>query len=128
MVWKGMDDVLLSHWKRPRALRVASTLKRCLSDYMVRGAFLERHLCGRECTITRVELSKDMRRATIYVIPFMEESDVPVSPRALVHALNQLVPMVRRHLGRQLSLKRVPLLFFKHDAAYERMWHDTHVG
>jgi ribosome-binding factor A len=66
-------------------------------------------------TITDVEVSADLRHATVWVSVIGTPDDRRASLRALTHAM----PFVRRRLG-ELRLKRIPELLVKQDDTAER--------
>jgi ribosome-binding factor A len=66
-------------------------------------------------TITDVEVSPDLRHASVWVSVIGQPADRRAQLRALAHAL----PFVRRQLG-SLRLKRIPELHLKEDRSAER--------
>lgn len=66
-------------------------------------------------TITDVEVSADLRHASVWVSLIGS----PTERRESLRALGRAMPFVRRQLGR-LRLKRIPELHLKHDVTAER--------
>lgn len=66
-------------------------------------------------TITDVEVTKDLRHATVWVSVIGDEK----ARRESLRALSNAMPFVRRRLG-ELRIKRIPDLHVKQDDAAER--------
>ena len=66
-------------------------------------------------TVTSVDVSPDLRNATVWVSMIGRDEERRETLRALRHAM----PFVRRRLG-VLRLKRIPELAVKHDDTLER--------
>ncbi|MEA2621601.1 MAG: ribosome-binding factor [Chloroflexota bacterium] len=66
-------------------------------------------------TITDVEVTRDLRHATVWVSVIGDEK----ARRESLRALSNAMPFVRRRLG-ELRIKRIPDLHVKHDDAAER--------
>ena len=67
-------------------------------------------------TITEVQVSQDLWTARVYVRPGPEGGDAADVVAGLAHA----APFLRKRLGEELRLRRVPELRFQADAAMER--------
>lgn len=70
-------------------------------------------------SVTDVEVSGDLRYATVYFTVFGEEKDVEATVAALRHATGY----VRREIASRLRLRYAPEIRFKYDEAYQRAWH-----
>jgi ribosome-binding factor A len=68
-------------------------------------------------TITDVKVTPDLQQARVHYTTMGDEKVRRESQRALERA----TPMLRRHLGRSLRLKRVPELQFFFDESIERL-------
>jgi ribosome-binding factor A len=90
----------------PRALRVNEVLRQVLGEELERLADADERL--RLVTVTAVEVSPDLRAATV----FLAEMDDPTA-EALEERRNQL----QRTVGRQVRMKRTPRLHFAADPA-----------
>ncbi len=66
-------------------------------------------------TITRVEVSPDLRHATVWVSLIGQ----PPERRDALRALGRAMPFVRHRLG-ELRLRRIPELHLREDATLER--------
>jgi ribosome-binding factor A len=66
--------------------------------------------------VTRVEISKDLRNAKVFVT----HDDEAVSRRELVAALDHAVPYLRGQLGERLGLRVVPEILVYYDDSPEK--------
>lgn len=71
----------------------------------------------RTVTITDVEVSSDLMHATAYVRTLDDE----ISPGEAVAGLDRAAGFIRRELGRDLHLRRVPEFRFEVDTSLERV-------
>lgn len=92
----------------PRKLRVNTQLQRELAA-LIREQLTDPRIQG--VSITHVEASPDLRSASILVSSLKSDEDLAVA----VKALNGAAPVLRRGLGAQLKLRRIPNLFFRPD-------------
>lgn len=70
----------------------------------------------RTTTITGVETTPDLTQATIYVRTLGEE----VSPEEAIEGLESASGYIRRELGQELRLRRIPEFRFEVDRTLER--------
>ncbi len=98
----------------PRNLRVAQSIKRELSDMILRGLKDER-ISG-IVSVTDVECSSDCRRAKIFISVFGEEEQ----QQSTMDALNDHAGEIRGELCRRLQLRFAPEVSFKLDNSLER--------
>lgn len=96
-----------------RQRRVAELLRRALSKLIARevGDRLVKML-----SITQVTVSRDLKRATVYVSSVERDAD----PDAIEDALHRAGGYLRRKLAREVHLKTTPDLAFKYDASIRR--------
>jgi len=73
-------------------------------------------------TVTRVEVSPDLRHATVWVSLIGQPDERRATLRALAHAM----PFVRHQLG-ELRLRRIPELHVRADDAVERGTRVLHI-
>ncbi|MGC8471790.1 MAG: 30S ribosome-binding factor RbfA [Acidimicrobiales bacterium] len=90
----------------PRALRVNEVLRQVIGEELERLADADERL--RLLTVTSVQVSGDLRTATVFLAEMDEESGA-----ALVERRGQL----QRVVGRQVRMKRTPRLQFLVDPA-----------
>ncbi len=90
----------------PRALRVNEVLRQVIGEELERLADADERL--RLVTVTSVEVSSDLRAATVFLARMGEE------PAA---ALEERRGQLQRAVGRQVRMKRTPRLQFTVDPA-----------
>ncbi len=96
--------------RRPR--RVAEDIRNCLALALGRE-FSDPRISA--AVITRVETTPDLGIANVYVRTLVETS--PANVKALMRTLSGVSGRLRRIVGKQLQLKRVPELRFFYDEA-----------
>lgn len=89
-----------------RSLRVNEVLRQVVAEELERLADADERL--RLVTVTAVDTSPDLRHATVYVGTMDAET---------AEALGERRAQLQRHLGRQVRLKRTPVLGFAADPA-----------
>jgi ribosome-binding factor A len=102
----------------PRMARVNEVVREALADEIERLSDPRLGLV----TITGVDVSPDLRSATVYYssLDTAQEGQV-VSPRESTQAaLDSAAPHLRAELGRQVRLKYLPELRFREDPAIAR--------
>lgn len=70
-------------------------------------------------SVTDVEVSGDLRHATVYFTVLGEDKSV----KSTIAALERATGYVRREIGSRLRLRYTPEIRFKYDEAYQRAWH-----
>jgi ribosome-binding factor A len=90
----------------PRALRVNEVLRQVIGDELERLADADERL--RLTTVTSVEVSADLRTATVFLARMEDESAA---------ALEERRAQLQRAVGRQVRMKRTPRLHFPVDPA-----------
>jgi len=98
--------------KYKRSERVSALILRELADMVERG--LRDPDIG-FVTLTRVEVSDDLRIAKVYVVARGEEAE----KKKTLQALERAVPHFRRELGSNLDLKYVPELRVFPDSSFD---------
>ena len=96
--------------KRPA--RVADAIRRELSTFFLSGV-KDPRLVG--LVVTGTEVTKDLRRATIYYACDDRQAD------DVGRGLTSARGFLRSHLAGELGLRYVPELFFKRDLSAQRM-------
>ncbi len=99
-----------------RQLRVGETIRRALSDVLIRGEHHEPDLEGVPITVGEVRCSPDLKVATAYVMP-LGGRDADKVLAALERAKGEL----RRQVTRSVQLKFSPELRFRLDETFDRM-------
>jgi ribosome-binding factor A len=98
----------------PRALRVAQSIKREMSEILRRDLKDER-VAG-VVSITDVECTSDCRSARIFVSIYGDDN----AQQGMLDALKEHVGQIRGELCRRLHLRFAPELNFKLDKSLER--------
>ncbi|HEY7949095.1 MAG TPA: ribosome-binding factor A [Acidimicrobiales bacterium] len=109
----------------PRTARVNQVLREVVADALERLSDIDDRL--RLITVTSIDTAPDLRQATVYLSSLSDEA---------AEALADERVNLQRQIGRQVRLKRTPLLVFKADPAVAhglhveevlRRLHDTHM-
>jgi ribosome-binding factor A len=96
-----------------RVRRVAELVRRELSQIIVRD--LGDYGVG-IVSITAVDMTRDLRKAAVYVTAFDGSHD----KEKVINILNESVSVMRKTLANRLELRRVPELEFHYDLSVER--------
>ena len=99
-----------------RQLRVGEELRHALAHTIERGQLHDSAIKDTPITITEVEVSPDLKKATAYVVPL--GGDATLMGRILV-GLNRASPYLRRLLGSKVYLHHLPRLYFKADTTFD---------
>ncbi len=99
-----------SHRRYARTLRVNEVVRESLADELERLSDPRLTMV----TITGVEVSPDLRHASVYYAALGRHDD------ATQTALRSAAPHLRAVLGREVRLKYLPELHFREDPAIER--------
>jgi ribosome-binding factor A len=70
-------------------------------------------------SVTDVEVSGDLRYATVYFTVLGEDKSV----KSTITALERATGYVRHEIASRLRLRYAPEIRFKYDEAYQRAWH-----
>lgn len=97
--------------ERPR--KVGEAIQRFLSTHL---ASLRDPRLG-FCTVTGVEVSRDLKSARVYVTVYEQDES---RKRAALKALNGAAGLMRREMGGALRLRYAPTLLFQEDVSVER--------
>lgn len=99
-----------------RQLRVGETIRRALSEVLMRGDLHDPDLAGASITVGEVRTSPDLRVATAYVLPLGG-----ANAETVLAALNRSRSELRRSVNKSLTLKFSPELRFQLDETFDRM-------
>jgi ribosome-binding factor A len=112
-----------------RQLRVAEEIRQALSQALERGDIYDPDLMRRPVTITGVDLSPDMRNATVSITP-LGGGEAETALAALKRQRGHL----RTHVAHSVHMKYVPALRFVEDTSFDMADHigallrDPHVA
>jgi ribosome-binding factor A len=98
-----------------RQLRVGELIRHELAAIFSRGDVVDPVVEGAGVTVTEVEMSPDLRLATVYVRPF--GGGAGDGGETLVWALERHRRFIRGRLSPRLGLKFMPNLRFRRDTA-----------
>jgi|SaaInlStandDraft_7_1057024.scaffolds.fasta_scaffold173053_2 ribosome-binding factor A len=97
-----------------RQLKVAESIKRSVSEILNNGKVLSFVTGDQTYTISRVDISPDLKNAKIYVIPFgVNNTD------DFIDILNDNNAIVKKYLINKLVLKYAPDLKFIYDTSFD---------
>lgn len=99
-----------------RQLRVGETIRRGLSEILMRGDLHDPELNRISITVGEVRTSPDLRIATAYVLPLGGKGKEDV-----LRLLGQNKHELRRMIGKKLGLKHTPELRFQLDQTFDQM-------
>ncbi len=102
-----------------RQLRVAERIRHILSDVMRDEHFADPALSHAHLvTVTSVDIGPDLKHAHAYVMPLGgKDADVVIA------ALNRASGTFRTALSRNMDLRQVPKISFKHDHSFDNASH-----
>lgn len=97
-----------------RQLRVAEEIRQALSYALERGDIYDPELSRRPITVTKVDLSPDMRNAMVAVTPLGGGDAKPT-----LDALKRQKGILRSHVANSVHMKYVPALRFVEDTSFD---------
>lgn len=97
-----------------RQLRVGEQLRHIIAGILAEDNIHDPDVTSTPITVTEVQSSSDMRNATVYVIPLGGQNE-----KAVIDGLNRSSGFVQAEMGKKLSMKFTPRLFFKKDESFE---------
>ncbi|MBX2856632.1 MAG: 30S ribosome-binding factor RbfA [Rhodobacteraceae bacterium] len=99
-----------------RQLKVGESIRRTLSDVLMRGETHDPELTRFSITVSEVRASPDLRHATAFVLPLGgKDAD------AALAALKKNTRELRHQVTKSLTLKYSPELHFVLDESFDRM-------
>ena len=99
-----------------RQLRVGELIRRTLSDVLTRGETHDPELTRMSITVSEVQATPDLRKATVYVLPLGGDNR-----EEALEALRRNKAELRRALSKDMTLKFSPDLHFVIDESFDRM-------
>jgi ribosome-binding factor A len=97
---------------------VAEELRHALAETLERGRLHDPDLEGVSVTVTELDISPDLRNATVFIMPLggFEQDKV-------LTAMRRAAPYLRGELARAVRLRYVPQLSFQLDNAFDHASH-----
>ncbi len=109
-------DTGTSHMPSQRQLRVGELVRHALADMLTRGEVHDPVLEGHLITVPEVEMTADLRLATIYVMPLGgRDTD------AVLAAFERNKRYLRGEIARHVNLKFAPEIRFRIDQRFEEV-------
>jgi ribosome-binding factor A len=97
-----------------RQLKVGQEIKSVLSEIFMKQDFYNPETFEQiDITISEVQVSADMRNATVYFHPLAGKNK-----ENLESMLNPIASKIKGMMGKKLHLKRIPNLYFKLDDSF----------
>jgi ribosome-binding factor A len=96
-------------------LRVAELVRHAVANLITRGAIADPVIETHVVTVPRVQMSPDLKLATIYVMP-LGGKDID----AVVAALDRHKKFVRTEVAHEINLKFAPDVRFKADSSFDK--------
>lgn len=102
-----------------RQLRVGEELRHVLSRILERRDFRDPVLEMANLTVTAVDASPDLRRATVFIVPLGGGMLGDFDADGVLKALNHAAPYIRRQVAGEVRLKFLPQFSFRMDHSFE---------
>lgn len=99
----------------PRQLKVSNLINAALINCFRKGKSLDIRLSTCPLTITKVNVSADLKIANCYFLPF----NTTLLPDQIIEALEESKYAIRQHVTKEINLKFSPELRFYYDAGFE---------
>ena len=97
-----------------RMLRVAELIRHSMADLLTRGEIVDPVLETHVVTVPKVQMSPDMKLATVYVMPLGGMDTAPV-----IEALDRHKKFLRGEVSRKINLKFAPEIRFRLDTDFD---------
>ena len=104
--------------KNARKLRISELIKRELSQILNSFTFNKDFDCSFYITVTEVDISNDLKNATVFILPTFQ-SETKLKNRQVLDSIILQSNLVRKRLG-ALNLRFTPKLKFKIDDLAEK--------
>jgi ribosome-binding factor A len=96
-----------------RQLRVGEEVRHILAEILLRGNIHDEIIVRNSISVTEVRMTPDLKQARAYIMTLgSKELD------EVIVALNEIAPLLRHEMAKQLTLKFLPRLLFKPDLSY----------
>lgn len=99
-----------------RQEKVAATIKKLVATLLSRGDFADPRVTGM-ITVTRVEITPDLREAKVYVSVFQPDGG---SVSAVMHGLQSATRAIQNDVAKALPMRMAPHLSFVLDERFKK--------
>lgn len=97
-----------------RQERVASLITEAIVQYFSKGQLIDKRLISMPCTITKVEVTSDLKIARCYFIPF----NTKLTHTEILEALNNSKYAIRSFVTEKIALRYSPEIRFSYDLGF----------
>ncbi len=117
-----------------RPLRVGEEMRHALVGILDRHRLADPDLADRRVTVTAVDVSPDLKNATVFILPFAALQSPAEADLRLVKALNRAAGYFRGRLAEAMTLRVSPQLRFRLDESFaasgriEALLHDPAIA
>ena len=101
-----------------RQLRVGENIRHILAELFLREDLYDPENSGLALnlvTVSQVQISPDLKNATIYIMPLSG-----VNQDSVLASLKRLQPIIRHKISRKLTIRYTPYLSFTIDKSFDR--------
>ncbi len=98
-----------------RQLKVSGLISAAVIDCLRKGKRIDIRLVPMSLTITKVNISPDLKIANCYFLPF----NTNLSSDIILEALEESKYAIRQHVTKEINLKYSPEIRFYYDQAFE---------
>lgn len=98
-----------------RQLKVSQLISAAVIDCLRKGKRIDIRLLSMPLTITKVNISPDLKVANCYFLPF----NTNLSRDIILEALEESKYVIRQHVTKEINLKYSPEIRFYYDQAFE---------
>ena len=103
----------------PRTSRVASLIQEVIAEIFARGAFYNPAMPNLSITVSSVNISPDLRNATVRLTPLVGGEDKEL----FMDFIQEITPQLRHEVTKKVNLKYSPQLHFKLDMSFDTARH-----
>lgn len=102
-----------------RQLKAAELIKGKLAEIFSRGDFKNKELYGKSFTISEVQVTSDMRYATVYIWPL----DRNINEAQILEALGKEAPLLNKAIAQIMTSRSTPRITFKLETVFDQAEH-----
>ncbi len=113
-----------SHYSEKRSqrqLKVGEEIRHILAEFLARGELSHPDLFASSITLTEVQVSPDLRNATLFYTPLLASGFSQEKLQALQTALETEERSLRMKLASRMTTRHVPKLRFFYDRTFDNI-------